>query len=314
MKTTTFVAPAKRVFGLAIAVTALFSFMVPSAGHAAAGGIPAEPDHNPVYSAIVVLGDSLSDTGRTSAVLTGLGFAFPPPFYAPGRVSNGPIWIEYFAPMMRRPYEPLDNFSWAGATTGNENVLAPFLPGMLDELTELIALPGPLDPKALYVVFGGSNNFLSILRGGDPLSIIPAGVSNLLTIVGTLRAAGAKNIVVIDLPDIGRTPRAIAGGPASVANATGLSIWFNSLLHAGLNVLQIPVVRVSAFDLINNMVAHPKKYGFTNVVSEGIADLANADTHLFWDDVHPSTRAHRHVAVEVFHALAAAGKLGQQKN
>jgi outer membrane lipase/esterase len=186
---------------------------------------------------------------------------------------------------------------------------------MLNELQEVVGVPpAPLDPRALYVVFGGANDFLSIFLGANPNTVITAAVTNLYTIVRTLRTFGAEHIVVLDLPDIGRTPRARAGGPAAAATATALSALFNTQLNLALNSLSFPVVRVSLFNLINDFVARPNKYGFSNVTSPGIYDLANADTYLFWDDVHPTTRAHRFVADEVFHALAAAGKLGQQKN
>ncbi len=311
MKIQKFCAQVKRAVTSMVAVTVLSTLAFPSIGQAATGGIPATPDHNPPFSAIYVIGDSLSDTGRTAAVLNSLGVPFPPPFYAPGRVSNGPVWIEYFAPQVRRPYNPLENFSWAGANTGTINVFGAGLPGMLNELGELLTLTsGRLDPKALYVVFGGANDFFRIFNGADPATVIGSGVSNVITIVVTLRTAGAKNIVVIDLPDIGRTPRALAGGPASAAGATFLSSTFNRLVNNALDGLSFPVVRVSAFDLINQFVAQPKKFGFTNVTDQGILDLANADTYLFWDDVHPTTRGHRHLADEVFHALARTGKLG----
>jgi outer membrane lipase/esterase len=301
----------KRAITPVVAVAFLLTLSIPVVAQAAAGGIPATPDHNPPFSAIYVIGDSLSDTGRTSAVLSQPGFPFPPPPYATGRISNGPVWIEYLAPQVRRPYNALENFSWAGANTGTFNVFGAGLPGMLNELGELLTLTsGSLDPKALYVVFGGANDFFRIFNGADPATVIASGVTNLLTIVVTLRTAGAENIVVIDLPDIGRTPRAIAGGPASAAGATFLSTTFNTLLNHALDGLNFPVVRVSTFDLINQFVAQPKKFGFTNVTGQGILDLANADTYLFWDDVHPTTRGHRYVADEVFHALARAGKLG----
>lgn len=314
MNINSLIAGLHRAFLPALAVTALLTVSLLSSANAAAGGIPAQPDHNPAFSAIHVLGDSLSDTGRTSAVLTLLsGTAFPPPPFAPGRMSNGPVWIEHFAPMVRRSYEPLNNFSWAGANTGHINVFAAGLPGMLDELAELLASPGPLDPKALYIVFGGANDFFRIFRGEPPENVIPSGVMNLIEIVTTLHTAGAKNIVVIDLPNIGRTPRALSGGPAASAGATYLSTLFNGLLDNALNNLPFPTVRVSAFNLINQFAAQPHKFGFTNVTSPGILDLPNSDTYLFWDDVHPATRGHRYLAAEVFHALARAGMLGQQK-
>jgi outer membrane lipase/esterase len=138
------------------------------------------------------------------------------------------------------------------------------------------------------------------------------GAANLVKIVDTLQKAGAEHIVVVDLPDIGRTPRARAGGPASAQGATQLSQMFNALLNQSLDTLPHRVVRVSMFDLLNDMTVHPHKYGFSDVSSPGIFNLAQADTHLFWDDVHPTTRTHQHVADAVFHALARAGLLAHQ--
>src|SRR5688572_11980585 len=153
----------KRVLTPALAVATLLSFSFLASANAAAGEIPAQPDHNPPFPAINVLGDSLSDTGRTAGVIPGpFAFLYPSPPYASGRLSNGALWIEYLSPQLRLPYNPLDNFSWAGANTGTSNVYGS-LPGMLNELAELIGSPAqPLDKKALYIVFGGSNDFFRI--------------------------------------------------------------------------------------------------------------------------------------------------------
>lgn len=257
----------------------------------------------PPFNAVYVIGDSLSDTGRTSAVLTqAIGSAFPPPPYAPGRMSNGPLWIEYFTPMLGRSYQPLDNFSWAGANTGRLNVFSG-LPGMLDELEELrTPVTRHLNKNALYVVFGGANDFFRITGPGDAMPIISAAITNIVTIVANLRSAGAENIVVVGVPNIGLTPR----GAAARELLSYLSFVFNTYLNAALDGLEFPVVRVNLFSLIGDFVNHPANHGFTNVTDEG-RYASNADTYLFWDDVHPTTRGHRLVAEEVYRAVHTAG-------
>lgn len=268
-----------------------------------------QPDQGPPFTSVCVIGDSLSDTGRTSAVLTQItGPAFPPLPYAPGRMSNGPVWIEYFTPMLRQNYQPLDNFSWAGAGTGHENVFGPVLPGMLDELAE-VCTPATrrLNKNALYVVFGGANDFFRILQGADANVVIPAGVGNILQIVRSLHDAGAERIVVVDLPDIGLIPRVTAKGPIAVFGATYLSSIFNGMLNANLDTLDFPVVRVSLFHLLQDFVANKAKYGFTNISDAAVPfNVASAGSYLFWDDVHPTTRAHRFVAEEVYRAVLNA--------
>lgn len=165
---------------------------------------PSIPDHR----SIVVFGDSLSDTGRTYSII-----GVPPaPYYYAGRTSNGPLWVEYLAPAMGMAYNPADNFAWAGANTGTLNVF-PGLEGtgMLDQLEEYLdGPPSPAWSRVLktYVVFGGSNDFIRILSGGeDPFDVIPEAVANIAVIVQSLQNSGARQIVVVDLPDIGLTPR-----------------------------------------------------------------------------------------------------------
>lgn len=297
----------RRILASLVAFGALLA-LAPFASAQSGKGNPDQPDRNPPFSAIYVIGDSLSDTGRTFAAI-----GVPPFPYYNGRPSNGALWIEQFAPTVRLTYNPLDNFSWAGANTGRLNVFTG-LPGMLDEIDELLALypaPRKLDKKALYVVFGGANDFFRILgAGADPNVVIPEGVANLITIVNRLKARGAENIAVVNLPDIGLTPRAkLAGaGPA----ATYLSALFNQLLTGALNSLPYPTVRVDLFALINAFVANPAAFGFTDVSTPALYLYpASSDTYLFWDDVHPTTRAHRFVSETVFKSLADAGLMKQ---
>jgi GDSL-like Lipase/Acylhydrolase len=88
------------------------------------------------FDQLVIFGDSLSDTGNLSRALGGL---FPPPPYFNGRLSNGPLWLEYLAPELG--ISNVANFAFAGSTTGRSNIasiiagqdLGP-LPGVLDQI------------------------------------------------------------------------------------------------------------------------------------------------------------------------------------
>jgi phospholipase/lecithinase/hemolysin len=276
------------------------------------------PSSNSPFSAIYVIGDSLSDTGRTSAALTTNPlFPFPPAPYAAGHMSNGAVWIEYFAPMVRKTYNPDENLAWAGAMTGVFNVFNEALPGMQQQLTQLHSRAnGSFDKKALYVVFGGSNDFLqiSLPSAGNAATVISEAVRNLMSITIILRTLGAENIVVVDVPDLGQTPRVLRLGTNAAVIGTQLSMAFNSLLDSSLNNLSFPVRRVSLFNLMRDFVDKPKKYGFTNVTEPSFPDLSKGQTYLFWDDVHPTTLGHRHLADEVFHVVVKAGLLSQKPN
>jgi phospholipase/lecithinase/hemolysin len=288
----------------AVAVTLSVSTTV----YAVTGGLSGKPDSNSPFSAIYIIGDSLSDTGRTSAVLSQSGTSFPPVPYAPGRMSNGAVWIEYFAPLVRLSYNPLDNFAWAGATTGTANTFALPNTGMLNQLKELRELYQlRLDPNALYVVFGGTNDFQLI---NLPLLENAAGVlnnatDNLTLIVHELYQYGARNIVVVNIADLGTTPYSRSLQLSGFA--TQFSATFNRLLDQKLATLGFPIAKVNLFDLSRDFVDKPKKYGFTNVTDQSFPDLTKGESYLFWDQLHPTTRAHRYLADEIFQTVAKAG-------
>jgi cholinesterase len=260
-------------------------------------------------SAIVVFGDSLSDNGNLYAVLGQPG----PPDNFPGRVSNGPVAVEYLAANLGLP---LLDFAWAGSTTGVGNyvdggTIAAFgslgLPGMSTTYAQWAATQpagGLVLPDALYVVWGGANNVFS-----NPATALQ-GVQHLIAIVGDLTARGATSILVPGMPDLGLTPSGLAGDSAGL---TLLSQLFNAQLQAGL--AGTAGTYFDTFGLFRAVVANPAAYGFVNVdtpcrfVPACLADPALQDLFLFWDGVHPTTAGHRRLAQE-FQAAVPEPALG----
>lgn len=301
----------KRAF-VPLVAAAIATLSVSTNAQSAPGGNPGKPDSNSPFSAIYIIGDGFSDTGRTSAVIS-----FPPGYYAPGRMSNGALWIEYFAPLVRLPYNPLDNFAWEGATTGAANEWALDNTGMSSQLKEYQALTQlRMDPNALYVVFGSTHDIKLITshRMGekDTVDALNNGTKNLSDIVSELYQYGARNVVVVNLPDLGLTP--YARSLQIFVFATQFSATFNRLLDQKLAVLGYPIAKVNLFDLSRDFADKPKKYGFTNVTEQSAPDFTKGESYLFWDQLHPTTRAHRYIADEVFQAVAKAGLLSQKPN
>ncbi|TFG83969.1 MAG: hypothetical protein E4H19_10950 [Chromatiales bacterium] len=248
------------------------------------------------YSAMYVFGDSLSDTGNVSLAIPGN----PPPPYAPGRFSNGPVWVETLsANLGLGAVNPSllggKNYAWGGATTGG--LPPPSIPGTSltqQAATYLIDAGGVADSGALYVVWGGGND----VRAGD----VSSTVSNLVAIITSLAGAGATNFLVPNLPDIGLTPDAIAAGPAAVAGATFLSTLVNSGLAAqmpGLALgLGINIISLDVFGFLNNTIAGSPGNGYTNTnqpcFDSGVPSLCpNPNDYIFWDGIHPTARAHQ---------------------
>lgn len=240
------------------------------------------------FSAVVVYGDSLSDNGNLYAVA---GYPPSPPYDQ--RFSNGPVAVEQLAASFG---VPLYDFAYGGATTGIGNYVdggtqttagTHGLPGMQVELAASAPLlVSPLTSSALFVVWGGANDFFA---GGSPT----VAVANIDSIIATLQSDGVQHILVPGLPDIGLSPE-FYGSPV----ATAFSEEFNTLLLASLSS---GANYADTFTLVHEMEANPGAFGFTNVLDpcfNGTTVCANPNQYLFWDGVHPTTAADTFLAQE----------------
>lgn len=268
------------------------------------------------FSAVVSLGDSLSDTGN---FYEASGGTYPPAPYFDGRFCNGPVWNEYLAGKLDMELDPDRQFALGGSLTGslNYNSIPPsfILPGFEQQVDGVLAWNGrkKVDPRALYTIWVGANDFFAWLGSGssDPTPMIGQGVANTIGGIADLSAAGARYFVVINLPDLGKTPTALGFGPSVSGLLSYLCASYNDLLAEQLDLIdddrRLHIVRVDAFALINDMVANPASYGFTNVTQQALQGLpaADPDQYLFWDGVHPTTAAHEAVADEVHEQLRA---------
>jgi phospholipase/lecithinase/hemolysin len=265
------------------------------------------------YSQVVFFGDSLSDTGNFYSSSGGIFPVSTPGGYYNGRFSNGPVWSEVFAGALGLSANPSStggtNYAWAGATVGNYGRLLPNgspIPLLPDQLATYFANSGAADPNALYVIMGGANDIAeaSANPGTAPARLIGAAHS-VGAMVETLYAEGARNILVGNLPNVGRTPQAAIAGPAAVAGATALSQLFNATLESMLSVSEsthsdLDIDRLDIYRLIEDLVADPASQGFSDVTdpcksgAKGLPGPVCSDpnSYLFWDIFHPSTHAH----------------------
>ncbi|MCJ8280629.1 MAG: SGNH/GDSL hydrolase family protein, partial [Rivularia sp. ALOHA_DT_140] len=173
------------------------------------------------FSQFYVFGDSLSETGNLSNATEGLIPPCPP--YAPGRFSNGDIWVDFVGneigltpTIFKENPNPTESTSFASggsfSGSGSENVFPPAsnlgLPGVLGQVDLFLEQNNQqADPNALYTVWGGANDYV-FGNVTDPSQT----VGNLSNAIGKLAQAGAKNIAVFNLPDLGQIPFATAEG------------------------------------------------------------------------------------------------------
>lgn len=250
---------------------------------------------------LYVFGDSLSDVGTVFRATGGL---YPPnPPYFQGRYSNGPVWVEHLASKLEISVDRTTNFACGGATTGGTN--ANGVPSLLMQVQNFLKGSSELDADALYLIWAGANDYLN---GASSPTIA---VENLSRAIELLAAAGAKTLLVGNLPDLGQLPATRNNTSANALDA--LTKAHNLSLDAALNQLQqkldlkIPVL--DANSLYREAITQPTKFGFTNVVSACLNQSATCrqpDKFLFWDAIHPTTTTHRILGETAFSVLKPA--------
>lgn len=276
---------------------------------------------------LVVFGDSLSDAGnsglRTQEFTNNPSAVFPPPPYFNGQYSNGPVAAQYLWSAFNpgAPFGPSlaggTNYAIGGATTGSANfnsispsVPAPLQPAFADrgaawQLAQFAAAPPAFDPAtALFMVWLFPNDVFwasqsLTLPGQVPGSpggpnVVQNGIANIVTIIQTLAMAGAQHFLVPNMPDLSTTP-ALFGSP----DAAFVSAAFNTNLALALDALDaalpIEIVQIDVAGILGQVAGNPGAFGFTNVTQSCVDNFAvcDPDTWLFWDGVHPTTRAHQ---------------------
>lgn len=192
------------------------------------------------------------------------------------------------------------------------------------------AVPHPL-ASALYTVWSGSNDLLNLLEDPDFATLEAAGavatdvaqsVANEVGALQTLIADGAQNLLVLNVPDLGKVP-AIAGGAYSAyaSVASSLSAGYDQALAAAVAGLNSGAVHVSLEDtsaLIDSAAQNPASYGLTNVsaaVYTGSFTSDNGtlvstdpnvqDQYLFFDQQHPTETGQSAIAQEAETVLGA---------
>ncbi|GIK85762.1 MAG: autotransporter domain-containing protein [Chloroflexi bacterium CFX6] len=286
------------------------------------------------WNGFVSFGDSLSDAGSFKPVL--------PPGVGRFTTNPDPVWTQVIGERYGYTITPATqggtNYAQGGARVSG-------LPGVPAQPPTAAALPianqvgqyvgAGVNPDAVHAMWGGANDIFFQLglaqAGAISAEQAQAGVvqaaQQYVQQVGALQAAGVRQLVVLNVPDIGKTPGGMAGGAAASAQITAITGLYNTAVQAGLDTLGGNVLRVDIAGLFRDILANPSAYGFANTTSPacgatpsllcGPANLvaANAnETYVFADGVHPTGAAHRVVADYVASFLEApfgAGTLTQ---
>ena len=266
------------------------------------------------FSRTVFFGDSLTDGGFFRPLL-------PPEVQAvTGQFTTNPGWV--WAQHLAERYgtdasangngQAGDNYAVGGARVAGDvfGALGP-TPSVASQVQAFMGAGG-VDPDALYSVWGGANDVFAVAAGAPPEQTIGTAVAAQVGLVGALQGAGARYVLVPNLPDMGITPAARAQGPLAQGQLTALASAYNDALFGGLAASGLRVIPLDTFSFLREVAASPGEYGFANVTGTACEPQITAQsltcspasythpdapkTYLFADGVHPTDAGHAALA------------------
>ena len=275
--------------------------------------------------AIYAFGDSLTDVGNIYAASGGTTPVAP---YVAGQFTNGNVWVQDLASglglsALKASLLGGTDYAYGTAETGaasfNTSAVSTDLVGPSGQLAQFQAAHGTADPNALYAIWIGSNDLNDILANASPAQFSADAaivIGNIDSAVNTLAGMGAKKILILTVPDLGKTPAALALGPVASGGASALSAAFDTGLTQSLfGVAAADSINVSVLDtyaLLDSIAASPGSYGLNNVTQpcltgevnySGGTPCSTPDQYLFWDPLHPTAAGHQIVAGEALDVL-----------
>jgi phospholipase/lecithinase/hemolysin len=298
------------------------------------------------FDGFYVLGDSLSDQGNlfgATSLILGAGNGIPAnDHYYQGRFSNGRNYIDVLGERLGVSSSPSllggSNFAYGGARTDyntvEDDATKPFpvsllgqggllpedlFPWTLNDETQAFAARGILNPDGLYIVFSGANDLADLTASVavfsvDPMPVILGLIDAIRAAIAEFVAAGARDIIVPNAPDLGVVPATLQYGPGFAMLATNLCTLYNNALEAMLSEWEgvTNIIPFDAFSLLGDVVSDPAAFGFTNatdpcysgfvVPGPGETECADPDSYVFWDREHPTTALHAVLADQMLTA------------
>ncbi|MBA3963082.1 MAG: SGNH/GDSL hydrolase family protein [Chthoniobacterales bacterium] len=298
----------------------------------------------PAFSQVVVFGDSLSDDGNVRHLLEDqYGISYPGGGYnySDGRFTNSAdtdpnseLYAGTWHEQLERDFLHLSagaiinsldggtDYAFGGATTGDgtsaRTVISnpdPFVGGELTvdvdnvgkQVGDYIAANTP-DANALYIVWGGGNDFFD----DNSLDNVPVVAANVAGLVQQLAEAGARSILVPNVPPLGLVPH-YKDDPETAAALNAAAASYRDQLNTSLDAtvatlagegITITLYRFDVYGLFYRLAANPEDYDFTNVTDSDQGGDTSPDQYLFWDDIHPTTAGHFQIASGAFDLLS----------
>ena len=176
-----------------------------------------QPAQIPAQTKLYIFGDSLSDTGNLGRPAS-FGSDLPAPFFE-NRISNGRVIVEYIAQSLQTEAEAsnyLDseeegtNYAIAGANAVVDDTVINL---DLEIESYLAKNDDEVDPNNIFLFFIGGNDVIDAVSLGeaDGRALLTSAAVKVSEAVDAIVSRGGTEIVVLNVPNIGKTAKFQAG-------------------------------------------------------------------------------------------------------
>ncbi len=306
----------------------------------------------PVFTQVIVFGDSLSDDGNIAHRARDLvGFSYPSSNfnYSDYRFTDDTntspaanLYVGTWHEQLEKTFlglavakNSLDggtDYAFGGATTkdGTQDrtiINNPFpfgggdftitIDNMGKQINDYLASHAA-DANALYILWGGGND---LFDDHSAQSVIDT-ANRVGGLIVRLANAGARNFLVPNVPPLGAVPNSF-GDPTRVLALDYASAIYrdhlNSVIASTKSALAGSGITIYTFDVwldVIRVLGQPAHYNFVNTIDSAQgASGVNPDQYLFWDDIHPTTGGHFELANEANRLLSGPiAPLGKATN
>ena len=298
---------------------------------------------------VIFFGDSLSDAGNHFIYSNGASsrqpFSFGPPeaSYDIGghHFSNGNTWAEQLATSLHVPNSGNPSLRAPGTFTdyamgrARARANAPDFPqfDLSSQVNQFLSdFNGQVPENSLVVIWIGGNDIddalTALLRdpsGQTSAGIVQAAATAVVDNVQKLYGSGARMFLIVNVPDLAKTPYVQWLGANVNSGIPGAGTLFTTYYNGGLNQLATgfpflappdpvhPLRFVRLLDanaLFDQIRATPVVFGITNSTDRcttpnvtGNAICSTPNRYLFWDGIHPTNTTHNAVATAALQML-----------
>lgn len=272
-----------------------------------AAPIPASASMLGPFSDLLVFGDSLSDVGRAFSELDP-DLLPPAGLYPEGQFTDGATWASLLG-----AGDPLvNNFAFGGAkATTDGDPARDFTAQRLDFVAELAA-GLTLGPRPVTAVFFGGNDVRGAFSASKTQAVISQALFDIIAGTEDLVGLGLTDVLVFGLPNLGRIPEVLAGGPTAALAATQASLAFNAALQTGVGGLAFQtganIRYFDTFGTFESILATAAASGIDVVIPclslFPACGPTTAGGYAFYDPIHPTSGIHAAFAQAVAAELA----------